>query len=280
MRDSNVDKRQDRIRCGLIVIGFIVGMFTATGVFAQDSERPKADEFEQRWWVGATAANNDNFHSSGVALLPGDSCECGHFPPGSGGGRQLGVIARLHYFQNLAFDLRMVTDVRSASFHKQEPDALVLLPGTNEVVTQRTSVHSDVEYRLFTTDIMATGRLPLLLGVSVVASVGPSVGFVTRSTFSRWHDIESPENARFTNPDNYPTENNGRRLIYNRDSELENASSIRLSAKAGGGFEFEILELVTVRVGAYYDHGLTSVVSDHDWKINSTIYQADVLIGL
>ena len=231
--------------------------------------------------VGISTALTSNRHHGGTWIWGvDDSCSCRSPRDARMNGYQVGVAVRHRLSDVLSFDGRAVYDSRPTLFEQEMPGALVLLPGTNEVVNQETRAYSDVTYDLFTTDAMFTASLELVNGFSIAASVGPSVGVVKTARYTTWQDLITPEDARFTNPQGLESENKGRRLYLARNREIEDAASVRLSAKVGGGIEIEPLRLGTIRIGAYYDHPLTTVTTTDDWRISSLIYQLDLLVRL
>jgi hypothetical protein len=236
------------------------------------------------WYVGPTAAFSRNLHTGGFRVAPGGDttvCDCGVFQDGTGDGWQAGIAARLQVSSILALDARVTYDSRPGHFEVELPDALVIMPGTGEVVTQRTFARSDVEYDLVTIDALASLNLLRVGPVFLTVSAGPSLGFVQVGRYSQYQDLEEPPNARFTNPQGYETENEGRRLVFARDAEIPGMSSTRLSVKGGGSVDLHLLDmLLLVRAGAYYDRALSDLSSAENWQVHSTLFQLDFLVRL
>jgi hypothetical protein len=232
---------------------------------------------DEPWYIGASGSVSLNHHALGGRRL--DSCSCPAFGDGEGKGRQGGIAARAMLSPIVGIDARVVYDPRPARFTVRR-DESVLLEGSNEVGTGRSSAMVDVEYTLLTTEAVATLVLGRLDIVALTISAGPSFGVLLDARSSQFHDLLEPAGSRFRNPEGYPTEVEGKRLLVSTDRPLEEVSTTRVGLKAGLGFDVLPVERILMRIGAYYDRSLTDVSTDDGWTMHSSVFQIDVLFEL
>jgi len=234
-----------------------------------EPEVPKASVL-----IGPVIGGNRNFHTGGFRTVTADE-SCPVFEQGSGWGFFGGLTAELLLGESWSIIPRLTYESRPGSFTSELPDALVLLPGTEEVVTQTVSASSEVTYSILNAEVMYKQELADLGGMRIGAGIGPAVSVVLGGNNRQVQDLIEPENARFTNPQGYQTENNGRRLIF-FDDEIPARSDLRFSMKAGVQAEIGIFGNAWIMVpGMYYDYGLTDVTSAENWQLNTLMFQVD-----
>lgn len=227
-------------------------------------------------YIGVTGALSSNFHSGGFRMA-GDSSAV--FEGGNGAGSQIGLTARYQFTKQWAIDGRVVLDARPASFDFPT-GALMLIPGTNGVVTMKISNRAEVEYELITSDLLITALKPLSDAVSASFTIGPSVGIVQLAKITKTQTLDSPDSARFMNNWDYPISADGRTIYFARGEDIASLNDLRISAKAGVGIDVDMLELVTLRAGIFYDYGLTDVTDSENWNVSSLSCQFDVLFAI
>lgn len=69
-------------------------------------------------------------------------------------------------------------------------------------------------------------------------------------------------------------------MIQLKDSPVVAASPTRLSARGGAYLDLTLFGPICVTPGVYYDHGLTSAVSNGEWYVHSVLFQVDVTVRL
>jgi hypothetical protein len=237
-------------------------------------------------YVGVTGALSHNIHSGGFRLFSAgngqvDGCGCATFEDGAGDGGQAGLAARLQVAPVLAIDARVTYDSRPGHFVVQLPEAVLVDASGNELLRQTVRASSDVEYKLITVEALATlNAFKIIPGLFVTLSAGPSLGIVQDGKIDQYQDLIEPQNGRFVNPDGYPTENEGRRMYFLRHTNIPEMNGTRLSAKGGAGIDAHLFDALIVRGGVYFDYGLTDLTEAENWRVNSTLYQLDILVAL
>ena len=107
------------------------------------------------------------------------------------------------------------------------------------------------------------------------AVAGPAISLAIGDNNRQVQNLDLPENARFKNPRNLPSENNGRTLVL-KDSEIEQKSGTRFALRAGILAEVGLFNnAIIMTPGAYYDLGLTKVTSAQNWSLNSFLILVD-----
>jgi len=88
-------------------------------------------------------------------------------------------------------------------------------------------------------------------------------------------DLVAPDNARFINPSDLPSENGGRRLLL-YDGTIPELNPFRLSLMAGLQAEVPLFgNQWYMTPGVYYDYGLTDVTKAENWQLNSIVFMLD-----
>lgn len=245
-----------------------------------DNDSTKAtEEFKNHLYVGLSIAVTNNEHS-GSFRITRDDAPAAVFDNGSAGGSQIGAMIRYRFDERWGVDARVAFDSRPSIFRRDLPVAMIHDPATDSVTEQRVSIHSEVEYRLVTIDLLGTASFKLPYGLSLMAAAGPTLGFVQTGRFTQWQQLDAPAGASFSNPNNRPTEDEGRRMFYAQDEDIPDLNPVRLSIKAGAGGELNLLNLLTLRMGVYYDQPLTDVTRNATWKVSSLMFQFDALLSL
>lgn len=241
----------------------------AQGSSPIDFEVPRASVL-----VGPVIGVNRNFHTGGFRTVTADE-SCPVFESGSGWGFLGGITAELLLGESWSLIPRLTYESRPGSFTSELPDALVLIPGTNEIVTQTVTASSEVTYTLINMEVLYKQEIADLGGMRIGVAAGPAFGIVIGGNNRQVQDLVEPENARFTNPQGYETENNDRRLIFFND-DIPDRNGTRLSLKAGLQAEVGLFGNAWIMTpGLYYDYGLTDVTNAENWQLNTLMFMVD-----
>ena len=224
--------------------------------------------------IGPVIGLNRNFHTGGFRTVTADE-SCPVFEKGSGWGFLGGITAELLFGEDWSIIPRLTYESRPGSFQSELPDALVLLPNSQDVVTQTVTASSEISYSIISAEVMYKKEIADLGGMRIAVAGGPAVGFAIGGHNRQTQDLVLPENARFTNPDNYPEEENGRRLVF-FDDAIPAKNPLRLSLKAGLQSEVGLFGNAWIMTpGLYYDYGLTDVTSGENWQVNTLMFMLD-----
>jgi hypothetical protein len=249
------------------------GTAVAQGSSPIDFEVPRASVL-----VGPVVGVNRNFHTGGFRTITADE-SCPMFEKGSGWGFLAGITAELLLGEKWSLIPRLTYESRPGSFTSELPDALVLIPGQNgqqnQIVTQTVTAASEVTYSLINMELMYKQEVADLGGMRIGVAAGPAFGIVIGGNNRQVQDLVEPQNARFTNPQGFPTENSGRRIIF-FDGAIPERSGMRLSLKAGLQAEVGLFGNAWIMTpGLYYDYGLTDVTGAENWQLNTLMFMVD-----
>ena len=234
-----------------------------------DFEVPRASVL-----IGPVIGVNRNFHTGGFRTVTADE-SCPVFEKGSGWGFLAGITAELLLGESWSLIPRLTYESRPGSFTSELPDALVLLPGTTEVVNQTVTASSEVDYTILNAEVLYKQEVADLGGMRIGVAAGPALALVMAAHNRQVQDLIEPENARFTNPQGYETENNGRRLVF-FDDEVPARSGMRFSLKAGVQAEVGLFGNAWIMTpGLYYDFGLSDVTTAENWQLNTLMFMVD-----
>ena len=252
--------------CGVVLLA-------TSGAFAQGSNPLDPTEQKKKFLIGPVVGVNYNMHTGGFRTLAEDNCPV--FTEGSGTGFLAGITAEFQLGETWSIIPRATYQSRPATFKQTLPDALVLLPGETVPVTQSVTTTSEIDYTLAVLEVMYKQEFAELGPIRLGAAFGPSLGFLLGGDNYQTQDLLEPANARFKNPDNLPTDNNGRTLIFNNGA-IPGAASMRISLKAGLQGEFGLFNNAwLMSPGIYFDYGLNDVTSAEDWQLNTLMFQID-----
>ena len=231
--------------------------------------------------VGPTFAISRNYHTGGFRTI--DDPGCPLFEDGTGWGMAVGLSAEFLPSVDGRWGIipRVTFDQRPGQFRQELPNAKVLLPNpidpnVPQVVDQTVSTTSDITYSLLNFEVMYKYEILLLGDLRVGVAAGPAFQYVMGGTNRQVQDLETPENARFINPDGRPVENSGRRLIF-FDGDIPDRSSTRISAKGGLQGDIGLFDNQWALIpGVYYDYGFTDVTPSENWQLSSIFFQVDL----
>lgn len=258
-----------------------IALFASSRAFGQaggDAVRDSSTA-KDRWYAGLSGSLSRDRITDGFPV-DRDDCHCGTFDEGTGTGWQAGVALRYRISDVWNIDGRLTFDARTVELETSLPDLLVLLPGTNTVVNEVTIAGGTIDLAHITTDIMLTARVELTPGFSITASAGPALGVVQHGTQMLWIDFIEPEFSPPFADVKDDEEWMGRRLYYSSSEDIPSLNSLRLSARVGGGVELGVGDLVTSRLGVYYDHELTDQTESEPWRNHAILFTMDVLVRL
>jgi hypothetical protein len=240
-----------------VLLASLVPFLFAVALHAQDAGAAALPT----WHVGVTGAFSRNFHTGGMfPFEEDDTCGC-ETSRGAGTGWQAGIAARLQLSPSFGLDARLTYDTRPGLFERRYE-----MPGIGPDRPTMV-VLNDIEYRLVTLEALATAGILRVDPLSVSVAIGPSVSSVLsgRSKLSQEVIGASGEIIRSTSIE---------------ESEIDELASTRISVKGGASVDARLGEDFLVRLGAYYDRGLTDVTSAENWQVHSLLVQLDLLYHL
>lgn len=266
-----------------VFLAFLAVMLTAPSLsYSKGNDNPLDPAPSRRQiLVGPTFNINRNYHSGGFRVI--DDPQCPVFEDGSGWGFGVGLSAEFLPSVNGSWGIipRVTFEQRPGVFNQELPNAEVLLPSAdpNEepvIVEQTVSTTSEITYSILNAEVMYKQEVLVLDALRIGVVAGPAFAYVLGGTNRQVQDLIEPQNARFTNPSDLETEENGRRLIF-YDGDIQGRNSIRFSAKGGVQGEFGLFGNQWIMTpGVYYDYGLTEVTSEDSWNLSSIIFQVDL----
>lgn len=251
--------------------------------FAKDGDDNPLDPSPSRRQilVGPTFLISRNYHTGGFRTI--DDPGCPLFEDGTGWGYGVGLSAEFLPSVNGSWGIipRVTFEQRPGQFRQELPNAQVLLPDPNRpdtgyIVDQTVSTTSDITYTILNAEVLYKQEVLLLGDLRIGVVAGPAFSYVIGGTNRQVQDLEEPQNARFVNNENLPTENNGRRLIF-YDGDIPERNSTRFSVKGGVQGEFGLFGNQWIMTpGIYYDYGITKVAPTENWNLSSIIFQVDL----
>jgi hypothetical protein len=229
--------------------------------------------------VGPVVGMNRNFHSGGFRTITSDEA-CPIFSNGSGWGFLAGVTAEIALSPVSAVIPRLTYESRPGSFESRLPDALVLPRGATDVIKQSVTASSSVSYTLFGIEGLYKHEVGTLGAMRIALAAGPALGVVIADNNRQVQDLVEPTNAVFTNPQGYPVEEGGRRIVF-YDAPIPARTDLRFSLKAGVQAEVLLFGGTWYMTpGLYYDYGLSDVTRADNWQLNSLMFMVDFRRGL
>jgi hypothetical protein len=135
----------------------------------------------------------------------------------------LSVAGELRYpsllGKNWGMAARIARITSDARFSQSLPDALVLIPGNPLPVTQHIENHLSFSTEAYLLELLPEFHLGWL-----TANAGPYIGYRRIWNVRNTQELITPEGGQFTNPQGFPTENNGRTLVFDDGSALSQQS--------------------------------------------------------
>lgn len=235
--------------------------------------------------VGPTFQINRNYHSGGFGTLSQENCPL--FEHGTGWGFGIGLSAEFSPIVDGSWSIvpRITFEQRPGQFYQELPEVPVIyeisdnpnIPPTT--VNQTVSTTSDITYTLLNAEVMYEQDLFIRNDFRLGVAAGPAFGYIISGRNRQVQDLIEPQNARFANIPDLPTERSGRRLIF-FDGEIPQLNSTRFSVKGGVQTELGIFgNRWIMSSGVYYDYGLTEVARTENWGVNSIVFQIDFRRG-
>jgi hypothetical protein len=244
--------------------------------FAQEEESSPITFGPQRapLMIGPTIGASMNFHSGGFRTIAADE-NCPEYGSGTGVGFIIGASAELSIAEKSSLIPRLLFETRPGSFEQDLPPAYVPVPGSDQPVPQTVRAAAEVSYSLLNLEVLFKQELMQFGTMRVGVAAGPSFGFVVGGDLKQMQDLLTPENARFSNPNNYPLENDGRRLVF-YDGEIPSKSGTRFSLKLGVQSEIGLFgNSWFMSPGLFYDIGLSDVTEGENWQVSSLMLTVD-----
>ncbi len=230
--------------------------------------------------VGPTFGMTRNYHSGNFRII--DDPSCPFFTDGTGWGFLVGLSAEFLPSIDGRWGIipRISFEQRPATFTEELPDAQVLLPGADpnnpQVVNQTITTLSEITYTLMNVEVLYKQEIAQLGDFRVGLLAGPAFQYILAGTKRQQQDLVEPLEAKFQNPENLPTENGGRTLVF-FDGDITNRNATRFSVKGGVQGEIGLFDDDWILTpGVYYDYGFTEVTNTEDWQLSSIIFQVDL----
>ena len=231
--------------------------------------------------VGPTFGITRNYHTGNCRVIDDPSCPL--FTDGTGWGYLVGMTAEFLPNINGTWGIipRVTFEQRPSQFTEELPNAKVLLPNQADpenptIVDQTVSTLSDITYTLLNFEVLYKQELVLLGNFRASVLAGPAFQYVLGGTKRQTQTLDEPLEAVFKNPDNLPTEDAGRTLIF-FDGDIPERSATRFSVKAGAQGEIGLFNNDWILTpGIFYDYGFTDVTPTENWQLHSVIFQVDL----
>lgn len=260
----------------LLCILSAISMFSTAQ--AQDESSNPLDPIvkKSKLLMGPVFGVNRNYHTGGFGVF--DEPLCPTSENGTGWGFAAGFTVEFLAGETWSIVPRIMYETRPGLFTNQMPDVDVLVQSgnTTQRVKQTVALESSIKYNLATLDVLYKQEiLPITNNLRLSAVAGPAISLAIGDNNRQVQNLDLPENARFKNPRNLPSENNGRTLVL-KDSEIEQKSGTRFALRAGILAEVGLFNnAIIMTPGAYYDLGLTKVTSAQNWSLNSFLILVD-----
>lgn len=262
------------LACGATLVAPATGLAQSEGNRDDNPLDPK--DPRAKVLVGPRIGTNRNFHTGGFRTINDPSCPV--YESGSGWGFLAGFTAEFQTGATWSIVPAVVYESRPGNFTQELPDAKVLLPGQTEPINQTVSTSSDITYSFLSAEVMYKQEISQIgknFRISVTA--GPVASYVMGGKVTQVLDLEEPQNARFLNPENLETRNNGRTLVYADNIDIDGRASTRFSLKGGLQAEIGLFKNQWMLYpGVFYDYGLSNVTDKENWSLNSVVMQVDL----
>ena len=231
--------------------------------------------------VGPTFGITRNYHTGNFRII--DDPGCPLFTDGTGWGYLVGLTAEFLPNINGTWGIipRVTFEQRPAQFSEELPNAKVLLPNQQDpenptIVDQTVSTLSDITYSLMNVEVLYKQELALLGDLRFSVLAGPAFQYVLGGTKRQTQTLDQPQEAVFKNPQNLPTEDFGRTLVF-FDGDIPERAGTRFSVKGGVQGEIGLFNNDWILTpGVFYDYGLTDVTPTESWQLHSVIFQVDL----
>lgn len=233
-----------------------------------------------RIYVGPVVGYNRALHSSGFQSIAGDVL-CPDFTSGTDNGYYFGFSGE--YLLGKPQDskssiiARIVYNYLPANYAQPGDTLPSLDTSTGETVMSSVRHVAEIKYSLI--DLELIYKLNLF-NSSFGVVVGPTIGYVLKSTREQRLELISPDNAVFDKERAPPGEyiNGDRTIITGRDN-IDDKSSIRLAVKAGVQYELSAGRILLVPC-IYYNFGITEVSPSANLRVNALQAGIDIRFAL
>ena len=268
--------------------GLVLALTSTSAILhAQDSPSGVDESPVPELRIGISSGLTRNMHT-GITTRAVDDPTCPAFEEeGPVWGFSAGLAATYRYSERTGITAHLLYSTRPGSGRTTLPSARVLLPnqdgdpeGDPEVVEQSVSAATEIRYDLYELGLLWNVDLLRTERIGFGVAIGGSVAHVDVFTETIEQQLLAPRTARFTNPENLPTRDSGRVIVMADSRPVAGASATRLSARGGAYLDLTLFGPICVTPGVYYDHGLTSAVSNGEWYVHSVMFQVDVTVRL
>jgi len=235
-------------------------LLSLTGLAQQNG-----DETGDRARYGVFGDFSLNYHTADFQKLPGVPNCCPRFEEGDGTGFSLGVLYELPLADRLALVLRLGYTNYSGLLSDEEKEVLFISPGYYEGTFEHT-----VDASLAAVMFEPLFAYRLAAGLSLLG--GLQAGLVTTSDYDQVETIIDPADRGVFVDTQQRTRNASA-------GEIPDASGITASLVGGLRYELPMNESGTLTLApeALYALGLTQVVSDLDWSVNTLRFGVSIL---
>lgn len=245
--------------CYFILI--LIAIFNIN-LYSQDNNADTNFKPEEILSIKPMVGYNFNSYSAQFNQFQG-LVDCNEFTTGSGNGLAFGIVLNknINDFWGINFGINFSD--RSGLFNRQNKFATRnLTTGLEEEVN--TSVEIDTKLQFL--DLTPGVNLELFDFFNGPLYFNPSLrlSIPVNGTFNQYEKIDNPSSAVFINNDGTRTT---KRVVA--DNSFETFSMPNLGLVLGLEKLFRVSEYNSISVMASYDLGLSNVLSDADWKINT-----------
>lgn len=233
--------------------GLLILILTLLSVNSAESKKWEIENL--RFQIGLFANFNSNFHSAGIAELPGVPNCCNQFNSGSGSGMAYGLHISFPFAANIALNFRALYSDMGGLLEEKEYEQIIInrelrLAEINHSIDAEmamAALESSINFRLF-------GRF------SVFA--GPSLGYFLRHDYSQSEKLVKPDEGTFEN---------GLRIRNERSGEIPEAKPLIFYICAGMFYDIPLDDDATWLISpeVTFTSGLSSVLENQDWTISN-----------
>lgn len=236
------------------ILILVIALAFAANSYAQKD----VSKNEDRLRYGVWGHYGLNWHSGSFAQLPGVASCCPEFTDGDGGGINLGLLFEIPVARNFLIGIRAGYYDRSGEFSADETetvydysidsDAQGLFRHTLDVSVGAIAIEPMAQYRVFD---------------QLFLHAGFQLGFINLAkSYDHIEELIEPETVYYEN---------GLRERLNASGDLEELNGISFSPLVGASYEFALdrKKEFLLAPEIFYTIGLTDIVSDVDWKVNT-----------
>ncbi|MCB0713186.1 MAG: hypothetical protein KDD67_12720 [Ignavibacteriae bacterium] len=268
-----------------IILPAFIGLVTSMCAQESPVEEIGSAPLSSRFQIGITGGVTHDIHSGRLhdsRTVDEDGCPViTAWPDKENKGYMFGIVGayRINSWLTLRSDVMFALH---QSIGRQElPNAKVLLPNPDDpssptIIDQTVAMEAEWIYSYTMLGLLSDFTLIKLGPGEFHAMAGLTYGWQTLTEWEVDQNLEEPQNARFINPDQLPSKNDGKSLIISKNQNPSAPS--RFSLRSGLGYDFSLLAPLHIQPNIVYDFGLTDV--QDGWRMNYLVGQIDLIIEL